>query len=90
MDLAKVTESIENNGVELVRFELSDIYGVARCKTIPSSFFGKKAAEGLNYGVTFMAKDQLNRCVDGSKGKIEYYMCATCGGFQGRSQRQRL
>ena len=72
MDLAKVTESIENRGVELVRFELSDMYGVARCKTIPIAFFEKKATEGLNYGFGFMNKDPLYREVDGSKGKIEY------------------
>ena len=71
MDLAKVMKLIETRGVELVRFELSDMYGVARCKTIPTSFFSKKATEGLNYGLGFMNKDPLYREVDGSKGKIE-------------------
>ncbi|XP_072020130.1 lengsin-like [Amphiura filiformis] len=71
MDQAKVLELLESREVNLVRFELSDMHGVPRCKTIPTSLFKKKASEGLNFGLGFMNKDPGYNIVHGSKEYLE-------------------
>ena len=50
MDLQRVLKSIDDNHIDYMRMEMSDIYGIARCKTIPARHFQHKATNGINFG----------------------------------------
>ncbi|XP_072013673.1 lengsin-like [Amphiura filiformis] len=48
MDLQDVLAKIDESNIKFIRMEISDQYGVARCKTIPSKHFKSKAIHGQN------------------------------------------
>lgn len=49
MSLSKVLEEIEEKGITAVRFEQTDLHGIARSKLIPARHFKEKATGGVNY-----------------------------------------
>jgi glutamine synthetase len=52
-DVAKVLEDWRNQGIAFVRFELPDLHGISRSKTIPIAHASGYAEQGLNmYGGT--------------------------------------
>ena len=63
MSLSEALKSIADNDIEFVRFELSDIHGIARSKMITAPNFKKKASEGINYNIGVMAYEPRGPCV---------------------------
>ena len=59
MSISQVLKTIEDNSIELVRFEQTDMYGIAHSKTIPARHFRKKATEGLNFFLGHLSYDPM-------------------------------
>ncbi|XP_072013413.1 lengsin-like [Amphiura filiformis] len=67
MDLKQVLESIKDNNIEQIRLEISDQYGVARCKTIPARHFAEKYQYGHNFIQSgFMSFDPMGHFIKGT------------------------
>ncbi len=66
MNPFQVLQYIRDKNVKYVRFEVSDIYGVARSKTITSRHFNKFATEGLNLYLGIFGFDPQAYVVEGS------------------------
>ncbi|XP_072048559.1 lengsin-like [Amphiura filiformis] len=67
MNLKQVLESIKENNIEQIRLEISDQYGVARCKTIPARHFEEKYNYGHNFvQLGFMAYDPMGHRIKGT------------------------
>lgn len=49
MDVQKIVSSFEADDIAFVRFEQTDLYGIARSKTIPARHFKEKAVKGLHF-----------------------------------------
>ncbi|NTU81794.1 MAG: glutamine synthetase [Chloroflexales bacterium] len=49
MELSQILRQIDEQGVEVVRFEQSDTHGISRSKLIPARHVGRYAEDGLNF-----------------------------------------
>ena len=49
MELDEVLSRIAADGIELVRFEQSDLHGISRSKTVPARHAAAFARDGLNF-----------------------------------------
>ncbi|XP_041453395.1 lengsin-like [Lytechinus variegatus] len=65
MSLSQVLEDIEEKGITAVRFEQTDLNGVARSKLIPSRHF-KDKAEGANFYLGHIGMDVQAGVVSGT------------------------
>ncbi|XP_041471654.1 lengsin-like [Lytechinus variegatus] len=66
MDVDEIECSFVYNGISFVRFEQTDLYGVARSKTIPAQHFKRKAVNGLNFSLGHLGYDPKAGCVEDS------------------------
>ena len=64
--LESVMKIIEKQKLEFIRFEFTDMYGIARCKIIPARHFKEKATNGIGIPLAHLACS-----VDGSVLRCE-------------------
>ncbi|XP_071510557.1 lengsin-like [Diadema antillarum] len=57
MALETILQEIDEENIAFVRFEQTDVYGVARSKTIPARHFAEKASGGLNFYLGHLGYD---------------------------------
>lgn len=57
MSLDSVLKTIADRKLSAVRFEQTDMHGIARCKTIPVRHFEEKATRGLNFVLVQLGLD---------------------------------
>ncbi|XP_054755188.1 lengsin-like [Lytechinus pictus] len=74
MSLNQVLEEIEEKGITAVRFEQTDLNGVARSKLIPSRHF-KDKAEGVNFYLGHIGLDVQAGAVSGTGFREEVGHC---------------
>ncbi|XP_072046478.1 lengsin-like [Amphiura filiformis] len=55
--IGNIMSRMKADDVKFVRFELSDIYGVARSKIVPVKHFESKATRGTEFSFSYMAWD---------------------------------
>ncbi|XP_002730900.1 lengsin-like [Saccoglossus kowalevskii] len=70
MDLDMVQKIIKDNNIHYVRFEQTDIHGIARSKTIPARHFVEKVTHGLGFYIGILGLDPQGGRASGS-GYIE-------------------
>ncbi|XP_071848062.1 lengsin-like isoform X3 [Apostichopus japonicus] len=66
MELQKLLTEIDNKQIEMVRFEMTDFYGISHCKGIPSRHFKEKVNHGLPFFGGQMALDPQAGLVSGT------------------------
>ncbi|XP_071479844.1 lengsin-like [Diadema antillarum] len=66
MNLDKVLELMREKDIKYVRFEQTDINGVARSKTIPARHFKEKVTGGLNFRLGHLGMDVKATIISGS------------------------
>lgn len=71
MSLSKVLESISDNHLEFIRMEISDVYGIARSRTVPARHFENTCKSGL-----FMPL--ATYCFNGAGADADEYDCGLC------------
>ena len=64
--VAKTLAALKRNGVEYVRFEVSDLHGTARSKQVPITWFESYARKGLNMYGGVIGLDTASNVVPGS------------------------
>ncbi|XP_072020227.1 lengsin-like [Amphiura filiformis] len=64
--LEQIMSKIHADDVKFIRFEQTDIYGVARSKTVPVKHFTKKAIYGINFALTTLGYDPQGQCTPGT------------------------
>lgn len=55
--IQQILKEIQEDSVEVVRFEMSDYYGIAHCKGIPTRHFREKAENGIPFFMGHLAFD---------------------------------
>ncbi|PIK48745.1 putative lengsin-like [Apostichopus japonicus] len=80
MALQQILEEIDNHHMEMVRFELTDFYGISHCKEIPARHFLEKVENGVLIYGGLLAKDPQAALVPGTGyyeeinfGDLEYH-----------------
>jgi glutamine synthetase len=53
----EIHQQIENGTIEFIRFEQTDVHGIARSKTIPVKHFERFAKQGLNFPLPALGLD---------------------------------
>ncbi|XP_071503235.1 lengsin-like [Diadema antillarum] len=71
MSLASVLDAIDKHNIEFVRMEISDVYGIARSRTIPARHVERTARSGLFMPMATYAFDPAGSCAD-------EYGCGLC------------
>ncbi|XP_072046680.1 lengsin-like [Amphiura filiformis] len=64
--LAAVMKRINEDKVKFIRFEQTDIYSVARSKTIPAKYFCEKVIKGLPFFLGHLGMDVQGNQVEGT------------------------
>ncbi|XP_071848055.1 lengsin-like isoform X2 [Apostichopus japonicus] len=66
MALQHILKEIDNHHLEMVRFELTDFYGISHCKEIPSRHFQEKVENGVLLHGGQLSKDPQAALVSGT------------------------
>ena len=66
MNPFQVLQFIRDKNIKYIRFEVADMYGIARSKTILSRHFNKFATEGLNLYLGLFGYDPQGKVIEGS------------------------
>ena len=66
MSLNKVLEEIKEKRISTIRFEQTDLHGIARCKLIPARHFKDKVTRGLNFYMGHLGLDVQGTIVQGT------------------------